>query len=122
MTNSLIGDALQVTAVAIEGSSSSSSYDRLDLIEYPLAVTSTYEVDNKAFRFDALIDQGLRHANSKADGSSTVQYTDAAATYNRSNSPERIVFVQEGTSAQNTSLSVLGASCIEKIFEPQKAT
>ena len=114
VTNSLFGDNLQDTTVTIESSGLSSAFDRLDVIEYPLTVSSSYEDNGATFRIDATVNQGLHHSSSKANGTSTILFSDsirAVATYNRSTGPDRTAFIEEGISEQNTSLAVNGAMC-----------
>lgn len=114
ITNSLIGDTLQVTTVGMEGSISSSSYNRFDQIEYPLKVSTDFKELADSFRIEALVEQRIHHTlqsySQEGDG---IRYEDQIvghATYNRST--DRTVHVQDGWSHQLASLFAGDIPCL----------
>ena len=125
ITNSLLGDGWQVTSARFSTSLSSSAYDRMEQMEYPLTVTTDYQDLNHSFLIIADIDIGLKHAmtpyktvsNGTLDKLQPLVYEDrikANATYSRSSDPDRTVFIQLGSSHQKSSLSVGGNVCFEQ--------
>lgn len=133
VTNSLIGDNWQATSSSMNTTLTSSAYDRIEEMEYPLAVTTDYQDLNHSFLIVADIDIGLTHAmkpnvavsaDGTVDESQHMVYIDrirANATYRRSSDPDRTIFVQLGSSRQDTSVLVGadsgGTICFEQHLE-----
>uniref|UniRef100_A0A7S3LEK3 Peptide N-acetyl-beta-D-glucosaminyl asparaginase amidase A N-terminal domain-containing protein n=1 Tax=Amphora coffeiformis TaxID=265554 RepID=A0A7S3LEK3_9STRA len=128
VTNSLVGDNLQVTSMRMYTTLSSSAYNRVERLVYPLDVRTFYQDLNHSFSIDASITQELSHSMDTYDTTAryfelanhptpTILYQDtikATATYSRSTGPDRTVYIQNGTSKQSTNLSVGRNPCLEQ--------
>jgi Peptide N-acetyl-beta-D-glucosaminyl asparaginase amidase A len=121
ITNSLIGDNVQVTSAELTTWLNSSAYNRAETLEYPLFVSTFYQTGNHSFVIDATIHQQLRNrivsGNDAATHLTTTSYTDsimANATYSRSTDPDRTVYAQRGCSTQKTLVAVNNMACFQQ--------
>lgn len=124
VTNSLVGESLQLTTAHLESSLASSAYNRIEHFEYPSAVTTDYKESNGTFLIDAEVDQTLYHTIGSYNANSSLSqvhviYQDnieASATYNRSTGADRTAYIQRGKSHQSTYLGVAGNTCFDQVI------
>jgi len=114
ITNSLLGENRQVTSSHLQTELSSSAYNRLQELDYPMTVhMENYDLKH-SFLIWADIDIVLKHSvgpynkSVVAELTSPFMYQDrilANATYSRSTDPNRTVVIQQGSSHQMTRVS-----------------